>query len=165
MSTYRTFLALAILIAASPALADPAADKAADKAEGDTLPEDVANRFVEFFDKLTVIVVDNEKDCTRMAAGVNAHVDENEALLKLVTEAKSQHKSLPQAARDKIAKKSVEALARSSTRSCVSIPCPGRRPRSPRRRRRRPTGSSARSARTRPASRRSHLFENLSSRR
>jgi hypothetical protein len=139
MPMYRTFLrlnvlavlaVLAVLIAA-PALAEPPAKVPADsknpdapakpgddKAQSDTLPDDVANRFVEFFDKLTSIVVDNEKDCAKMAAGVNAHIDANQGLLKLVADAKSQNKSLPPEQKEKIAKKSSEAIAPAMMKKC-----------------------------------------------
>jgi hypothetical protein len=84
----------------------------------DTLPDDVAKRFVEFFDKLTRIVVENQSDCAKMAAGVNTHVDTHEALLKQITDAKAQNKSLPPADKEKIAKKSAEELAPAMMKKC-----------------------------------------------
>lgn len=157
MSMFRTFLALVVLTAASPASLSfgeppakapeakppeakppeakapakkvdrPAGDKKAGAPtrpatqgtpSGDTLPDDVAKSFVEFFDKLTRIVVENQNDCPRMAAGVNAHIDAHQALLKQITDAKAQHKSLPPAAKERIAKKSAEELAPAMMKKC-----------------------------------------------
>jgi hypothetical protein len=88
------------------------------KAKADTLPDEVAKKFVEFFDKLTSIVVSTKDDCTAMAAGVNAHVDANQALLALINEAKAQHKSLSEADKARIARKSSEELAPAMMKKC-----------------------------------------------
>lgn len=139
MSLFRTFLAFVLVsastatFAASPALAAPtggvqakkSADKPADKKTEKTgngatneMSETLAKQCEEFFNKLTTIVVDNKRDCARMAAAVHAHIDENQALLQQLHEAKSQHKALPQQRRNRIAKKSAEQLGPAMMARC-----------------------------------------------
>jgi hypothetical protein len=100
--------------------ADKAADKKAADKPREEVSDDLAQRFVAFFDKLTTIVVAHKQDCAKMAAEVNAHVDANQPLLKQVAEAKEQHKTLPQATKDRIAKKSAEELAPAMMVKCSS---------------------------------------------
>lgn len=108
---FRTFLAIAALSAA-PVFAEPA------KPPPDKMSDEMARRYVAFFDKLTAIVVDSKQDCARMAAGVNAHVDANQPLLKQVADAKAHNKALPQQVKDRIAKKSAEQLAPAMMARC-----------------------------------------------
>lgn len=135
MSMVRTFTILAALTASSAAYAErpaakppekPAAkatDKPADKPADDKkqpLSDAEAQRFYAFFDKLVGIVVANKEDCGKMAAGVNAHIDAHQALLKDAAAAKNQGKELPQSVRDKIAKKTANELAPAMQHKCMS---------------------------------------------
>jgi hypothetical protein len=141
----RTGIAAAIIatiVAASgPVLADPpakpAADKKADKPAAPATPaapaapaapdksekkepvsEADAKRFVEFFDKLVAIVVANQEDCAKMAAGINAHIDANQPLIKEMSDPKNRNKELPQAVRDRIQKKVRDELTPAITKKC-----------------------------------------------
>ena len=77
-----------------------------------------AAKFVAFFDKLVDIVVANKQDCAKMAAGINGHVDANQALLKAAADAKNANKDLPQAAKDKIEKRTKDELAPAIMAKC-----------------------------------------------
>ena len=127
MSLIRTFTLLAALGAASPTFADPPkapaqadkkADKPADKGKKEPLSQATAERFIAFFDKLVAIVVANKEDCPKMAGAMNKHIEENRPLLKLVAEARSQNKHLPQHIKDKIAKKAAEELTPAMVAKC-----------------------------------------------
>ena len=133
MSKIRTFTMLAALTASTAAYADkpapppakPAekpADKPADKpaAPKTALTEAEAQRFYAFFDKLVSVVVTNKDDCVKMAAGVNAHIDASQALLKDASDAKAAGKELPQAVKDKISKKSTDELLPAMKAKCAS---------------------------------------------
>jgi hypothetical protein len=142
MSMIRTLTLITALTAGTAAFADPAAkapaekkadkpadkkaDKPADKpaatdkaaAKKETLSEAEAQKFVAFFDKLVAIVVATKDDCTKMAAGVNGHVDANQPLIKEMSDAKNQNKDLPPSVKDKIAKKSKDELAPAMMAKC-----------------------------------------------
>lgn len=111
---------------AKPA-ADPKADKKADKpatpapdkSEKKELVSDAdAKRFVDFFDKLVAIVVATQEDCVKMAAGINGHIDANQALIKEMNASRNDHKELPPAVRDRIQKKAREELTPAITKKC-----------------------------------------------
>jgi len=113
------------LAAGTPALADtPAKTPPADKQAPPPAPkkEEIsaveAAKFVAFFDKLVDIVVANKQDCTKMAAGINGHIDANQALLKAASDAKNANKDLPQAAKDKIEKRTKDELAPAIMAKC-----------------------------------------------
>jgi hypothetical protein len=147
MTRFRTFTILAALTAAPLAYADKPAEpkppvakapdkttektthKATDKAPDQTadkpvdkkpLSEADAQRFYAFFDKLVGIVVTNKADCGKMATGVNAHIDANQALLKEAADAKASGRELPQSVRDKIAKKTADELAPAMKQKCMN---------------------------------------------
>jgi hypothetical protein len=132
MSKIRTFTMLAVLTASTAAYADkpapPAAKpadkpaaKPADKAPAPKTPltEAESQRFYAFFDKLVSVVVTNKDDCVKMAAGVNAHIDASQQLLKDANDAKAAGKELPQAVKDKIAKKSTDELLPAMKAKCA----------------------------------------------
>jgi hypothetical protein len=122
MSMIRTLTMVAVLAAGTVAVADtpkqapapakndkPAADKK--PADGKTAVSDAdAQRFLAFFDKLVSIVTTNKDDCAKMTAGLNAHIDANQALLKEINDAKNQSRELPQAVKDKLAAKANDEL-------------------------------------------------------
>ena len=112
-------LAIVAAIAAAfaldaPALAEPPAkppaEKPADKPARETVPEADAQRYLAFFEKLVAIVVANQRDCARMAAAIDAHVEANDALVKEVAAAKQRNKQLPPAIRAKIQQKIKDEL-------------------------------------------------------
>jgi len=132
---------LAVIVAAivpgAPALADPparpAADKKADKAapapdkaapapdkteKKESVSDADAKRFADFFDKLVAIVVANQDDCVKMAAGVNGHIDANQALIKEMNDPKNKNKELPAAAKERIQKKVRDELTPAITKKC-----------------------------------------------
>jgi hypothetical protein len=110
----RAFLATAALTAAVfgalAGLASPA--------RAETLSDADAQRFVVFFDKFITIVVANQNDCPRMAAGIHAHLDANEALLKQLADAKAHNKQLPPAVKAKIEQKIKNELS-PALKKCV----------------------------------------------
>ena len=135
MSLIRTLTVMAALTAAPLAWADtpkaaPAekkADKPADKpaAKADDKPgkkeplsQATAERFIAFFDKLVDIVVANKEDCTKMAGGVNAHVDANQALLKEIADAKASNKEPPAAMKDHVMQKTKDELQPAMMAKC-----------------------------------------------
>jgi hypothetical protein len=126
MTTIRAFTIIAALATASAAFADPAPAKkpdapAADKAsKKETVSDADAQKFFAFFDKLVSIVVTNKDDCVKMAAGVNAHIDASQQLLKDANDAKAAGKELPQTVKDKIAKKSTDELLPAMKAKCAS---------------------------------------------
>lgn len=136
MSMIRTITMLAALTASTAAYADkpappaPPAAKPADKlvakpadkpaAAKPALTEAEAQRFYAFFDKLVTVVVTNKDDCVKMAAGVNAHIDASQALLRDASDAKAAGKELPQPVKDKIAKKSTDELLPAMRAKCAS---------------------------------------------
>lgn len=103
---------------AAPAPA-PAAPAAPDKTEKKEQVSDAdAKRFADFFDKLVSIVVANQDDCVKMAAGINSHVDANQALIKEMSDPKNRNKELPPAVKDRIQKKVREELTPAITKKC-----------------------------------------------
>jgi hypothetical protein len=134
-----TFLTTILLGTAAPAFADTKApDKKADKAPADKAPagdkaaptdsapkkevlsEAEAKKFLTFFEKLVSIVVATQDDCAKMASGINAHIDANQALIKEANEAKNKGKDLPPSVRDKLEKKTKDELQPAVTKKCVS---------------------------------------------
>lgn len=97
--------------------ADPKADKPADKpastdkaAKKETIADADAQRFYGFVEKLVAIAVDTRDDCAKMAAGFNAHIDANKALLKEAADMKQQGKEVAPAMKGKMEKKFREDL-------------------------------------------------------
>ena len=127
-----TIIAMIITLGAgSVAFAEPAAkppaDKKADKPAADKtdktdkkeiLSDAEAQKFVAFFDKLVSIVVANKDDCAKMAAGVNAHIDANQALMSQMNDAKNQNKDLPAAVKEKLEKKFKDEFLPALTAKC-----------------------------------------------
>ncbi|HET7502855.1 MAG TPA: hypothetical protein VFK02_17655 [Kofleriaceae bacterium] len=135
---------LAVPVASSRAFAEPpkpppekaekapdkASDKKADKPAApapapadkpvakETVSDADAQRFYAFIERLIAIVVANQDDCVKMAAGVNAHVDANTALLKDASELRHQNKQLPPAIKEKMARKFKDELEPAITRKC-----------------------------------------------
>ena len=131
---------LAVTVASSaPALADPpakpaAAPKADQKADQKTdkpaapapsnsekkelMSDADAKRFSDFFDKLVVIVVATQEDCVKMAAGINRHIDANQALITTITDPKNKDKRLPPAVEERIQKKARDELTPAIMKKC-----------------------------------------------
>jgi hypothetical protein len=145
MTTSRVFTVIAAAICAlaitlgttSPAFADPPAkapadkkaDKPADKPAApapapdkaekkELVPDAEAQRFVAFFDKLVAIVVATQEDCVKMAAGINGHIDANQALLKEMNDSKNKNRELSPAIKEKIQKKVRDELTPAITKKC-----------------------------------------------
>ena len=87
-------------------------------AKDDMVSEEDARKFLAFFEQLVAIVVTNKDDCPKMAAGMKAHVDASQPLLKEMAEARSHGKHLPPAIKEKIAKKSAEELTPALVAKC-----------------------------------------------
>lgn len=121
MTTIRAFTVITILGAAlvtrSAAFAEPPA-KAPDKTAKEAISEADAEKFVAFFDKLVAIAVANKEDCAKMAAGFNAHIEANQALLKEAHAAKSAGRQLPASAKEKIEKKTKEEFVPAISKKC-----------------------------------------------
>jgi hypothetical protein len=96
--------------------AAPAKDDKAAKKE--MVSDEMAQRFLAFFEKLVGIVVANKEDCTKMATEVNAHVDASQGVIKDATDARLQGKDLPQPVRDKIAKRTADELGPAMMAKC-----------------------------------------------
>jgi hypothetical protein len=132
---------LAVIIAAiapgAPAFAGPparpAADKKADKPAApapdktdkadktekrEPVSDAEAKRFADFFDKLVAIVVANQEDCVKMAAGINGHIDANQAVVKEMNDPRNKNKELPPAVKERIQKKVRDELAPAITKKC-----------------------------------------------
>lgn len=129
---------LAVTVAPTPAFADPparpAADKKtdkpaapapapapkADKTEKKEVVSDAdAKRFSDFFDKLVAIVVATQDDCVKMAAGVNGHIEANQALVNELNSPKNKDKELPPAVKERIQKKAREELTPAIIKKCA----------------------------------------------
>jgi len=137
---------LAVTVASSaPALADPPArpvadPKAAPQAEKKTdkpaapaakpdqgektekrelLSDADAKRFSDFFDKLVAIVVATQEDCAKMAAGINGHLDANQAVINVIADPKNKDKRLPPAVEERIQKKARDELTPAITKKCA----------------------------------------------
>jgi hypothetical protein len=143
MSTIRTLMMIAALTAGSAACRDktakptgeaaekladqptaaspPAADKpAADKPAAKVVVTDAdAQRYYAFIEKLVAIAVANQDDCAKLAAGVNAFLDENQAVIKDASAMRQQHMELPAAIKDKMAKKFSDELGPAVTKKCA----------------------------------------------
>lgn len=133
MTTIRAFTIIAALATASAAFADPAPAKKPDAPAADKAPKDApaaapkkdlvsdadAQKFLAFFDKLVSIVVTNQDDCTKMAAGLNGHMDANQPLIKAANDARSANKDLPPPVKEKIEKKAKEEFVPALTKKCA----------------------------------------------
>ena len=118
---------LAVTAAPSPAFADPPAKPAPGKADKpdksdkdkpakrELVSDADARRFSDFFDKLVTIVVATQDDCVKMAAGINGHIDANQALLD---EMNGSNKELPPAVRERIQKKARDELTPAIVKKC-----------------------------------------------
>jgi hypothetical protein len=126
---------LAATVASTPAFADPPARPAADpkadkksdkpaapapdKSEKKELVSDAdAKRFADFFDKLVAIIVATQDDCVKMAAGINGHIDANQAVIKEMNASKNDNKELPAAVKERIQKKVRDELTPAITKKC-----------------------------------------------
>jgi hypothetical protein len=103
-----------------PAAAKPGdkPTKPADDAK-DTVSDKDADRFLQFFDKLAVIVIANRTDCNKMARRINAHVDANAGLLKDIEAAKQANKQIPPAVKEKISKKYADEVEPAMKERCA----------------------------------------------
>jgi hypothetical protein len=139
MTTIRAFTIIAALASASAALADPAPAKkpdapakapaapaapapATDKpaaSKKEVVSDADAQKFLAFFDKLVSIVVANQDDCTKMAAGINGHMDANQPLIKAANDARSSNKDLPPTVKEKIEKRAKEDFVPALTKKCA----------------------------------------------
>lgn len=134
--------------ASTPAFADPPAkpaaapkaDKKADKpaaapektdksdksdksdkdkpATRDLVSDADAKRFSDFFDKLVAIVVATQEDCVKMAAGINGHIDANQALISEMNGPKNKDRELPPAVKARVQKKAREELTPAIIKKC-----------------------------------------------
>ena len=91
------------------ALATPAPSKPAPAPKKEAPPRAEApaadvEKFLVWFDKLVDIAVVNKDDCTKMATGLNAHIDSAKALLDAAAEAQAKGQKLPDAARERMMK-------------------------------------------------------------
>jgi hypothetical protein len=140
MSTIRTLMFAAALTAGSVACHDKAADKAAPAATADkpgpaadqpaatadkpapvaktAVSEADAQRFFAFAEQLIAIAVANQDDCAKLAAGINAHMEANKALIKDAAAMKQQNKELPPALKEQLAKKFKDELGPAVTKKC-----------------------------------------------
>jgi len=105
------------------AKADPKAEKKPDKAAAPApdkkpLSDAEAKRFVDFFDKLVAVVVTNQDDCVKMAAGINGHIDANQAVVKELNDPKNKDKELPAAVKERVQKKVRDELTPAITKKC-----------------------------------------------
>lgn len=118
---------LAVTAAPTPAFAAPAAKPAPGKpdksdqsdkdkpAKRELVSDADARRFSDFFDKLVTIVVATQEDCVKMAAGINGHIDANQALLN---EMNGPNKELPPAVKERIQNKARDELTPAIARKC-----------------------------------------------
>src|SRR5215468_1120036 len=112
----------AIALGAGPAVAEPPAkppaespgkppaERPIEKPPRETVSDADAQRYLAFFEKLTAVVVANQRDCAKMAAAIDAHVEANQALVKELADAKARNKQLPPAVKAKIGKKIKDEL-------------------------------------------------------
>jgi hypothetical protein len=115
--------------------ADPKAEKKADKpaapapdkidkadkdrpAKRELVSDADARRFSEFFDKLVAIVVATQDDCVKMAAGINGHLDANQALIDELNGPKNQDRDLPPAIKERVQKKARDELTPAIVKKC-----------------------------------------------
>jgi hypothetical protein len=146
MSTIRTLMMIAVLTAGSAACHDksakpagesaeklatadkPAADKpatdkpasATDKPAAKVVVSDAdAQRYYALVEKLVAVAVANQDDCAKLAAGVNALLAENEAVIKDASEMRQHNMELPPAVKDKMAKKFSDELGPAVTKKCA----------------------------------------------
>ena len=129
MKLLRTFTMFALL-AGSAAYADtapskgagstaPTADKKAPPSDSKPAPTPApaeissadAEKFLAFFNKFADVMVANKDDCTKMAAGLNKVIDQNQAMIKMANESKNSGKKLPKAVEDKMMKRVMSDVA------------------------------------------------------
>jgi hypothetical protein len=100
--------------------AKPDPSEKTEKTEKKELLSDAdARRFSDFFDKLVAIVIANQEDCVKMAAGVNGHIDANQAVINVITDPKNKDKRLPPAVEERIQKKARDELTPAITKKCA----------------------------------------------
>lgn len=85
----------------------------------DLLSDADAKRFSDFFDKLVAIVVATQEDCAKMAAGINGHLDANQAVINVITDPRNKDKRLPPAVEERIQKKARDELTPAITKKCA----------------------------------------------
>jgi hypothetical protein len=144
MSKIRTLMMIAVLTAGIAACRDKPTEKAAtDKpAAAETpagavapapgagapsgkpgvielVPQADAERFYTFIEQLVTIAVANQDDCTKLAAAINAHIDANMTLINDAAAMNKQHKEMPPAIKDKMAKKFFAELGPAVTKKCA----------------------------------------------
>jgi hypothetical protein len=108
--------------------AAPAPDKTDKTDKGDKdkpvkrelLSDADAKRFSDFFDKLVAIVVATQEDCVKMAAGINGHIDANQALINAMNDPKYKDKELPPAIKERVQKKAREELTPAIIKKCAN---------------------------------------------
>ena len=128
MSIIRHVTFFAALTASSAAFADKPAPPPAKPAAPAAKPADPkmqlsdadAKRFYAFFEKLVSVVVTNKEDCTKMATGINAHIDASQALIKEAGDAKAAGKELPADVKEKITKKTTDELVPAMKVKCAA---------------------------------------------
>lgn len=80
-----------------------------------------AEKFMTFFNKLIDVIVANADDCTKMAAGINAHFDANAALLKEMNSPEMKKKDLPKEYKDKMnARAQKDMMPALQKKNCMS---------------------------------------------
>jgi hypothetical protein len=129
MTAVRTLALVALLVStasAQPAKPDnkaPAAEKKAEpksdqKSGREEIPTETAEKYLGFFNKLMDTIVQNKDSCTKMAAGINAHVDANHELVVQMNKDKADGKKMPKAIEEKMqarVKEMVPAMQRCGT--------------------------------------------------
>ena len=109
--TLRMLALMAVLVAAGAAHADtPKADKPApgERKTADTgktreeVPVEDAQKFLDFFNKLIDVIVQNKDACPKMAVGINHLVEANHDLVVRMNEAKASGKRMPKAIEEKM---------------------------------------------------------------
>lgn len=104
MMKLRSALVSSVLcFAPLSALADKPAPTPAPAPAKESISKADAERFMAFFNKLVDVIVANQDDCTKMAAGINAHLDANAALMKEMNAAENKNKDIPKEYKDKMA--------------------------------------------------------------
>ena len=104
-------------MAAAPEGAGLPASSAKPRSVG-TMTDADAERFYAFIEQMVAIAVANQDDCAKLAAGIAAFADANQALIKDASDMQQQHKEFPPAIKEKMARKFKDELSPAMTRKC-----------------------------------------------
>lgn len=104
-------LALMVVLATGSARAQtPKSDRTAEKKTADTgkkdareeVPLEDAQKFLDFFNKLIDVIIQNKDACPKMAVGINHLVEANHDLVVRMNDAKAAGKRMPKAVEEKM---------------------------------------------------------------